>query len=212
MLVLIEGNISASKSTVVNGLDGEKFFEPLEAENEFLERFYADPKRYAADMQYFTLIYRYKQWKLAQAQNAIHPDKVYLLDRSLFLDHAFAKVNHDLGTIEDCEWRLYKQMHEVLQEQIYFPDLCLWLRVSPEICLERMRIRARGCEVGVTIDYLKRLEEAYCECMDTLARKCPVAEIDGEQDRDAVKNDCERAIEKRKAVLDDVWPRWKGGI
>ena len=55
MLVLVEGNISASKTTVVSGLDGCKAYEPLESENEFLEKFYADPKRYAADMQYFTL-------------------------------------------------------------------------------------------------------------------------------------------------------------
>jgi deoxyadenosine/deoxycytidine kinase len=211
MLVLIEGNISASKSTVVNGLDGEKFFEPLEAENEFLERFYADPKRYAADMQYFTLIYRYKQWKLAQAQNAIHPDEVYLLDRSLFLDHAFAKVNHDLGTIEDCEYRLYKQMHEVLQEQIYFPDLCLWLRVSPEVCLERLRIRARGCEVGVTLDYLERLEEAYCECMETLSRKCPVIQINADQSREQVLADCASEIASARELGRNIFPRWKGG-
>lgn len=211
MLVLIEGNISASKSTVVNGLDGEKFFEPLEKENEFLERFYANPQRYAADMQYFTLVYRYKQWKLAQALNAIDPDKVYLMDRSLFLDHAFAKVNHDLGTIEDCEWRLYKQMHEVLQEQIYFPDLCLWLRVSPEVCLERLKIRARGCEVGVTLDYLQRLDDAYCECMETLSRKCPVVSINAEQSREQVLEDCASEIESVKEYGRNVFPRWKGG-
>ena len=211
MLVLIEGNISASKTTVVSGLDGWKSFEPLEAENEFLERFYENPARYAADMQYFTLIYRYRQWKLAQAKNAIMPDNLYLMDRSLFADHAFAKVNHDIGTIEDCEYRLYCMMHETLQEQIYFPDVCLWLRVRPEICLERAKARARGCECGLTLDYLQRLEEAYCECMATLARKCPVVEIDGEQDRDAVKHDCELAIAKRRSEMNSAWPRWCGG-
>lgn len=212
MLVLVEGNISASKSTVVDGLNGVKFHEPLENENPFLERFYSNASRYATDMQIYTLTYRYNQWKQAQAMNFMHRDELYLMDRSLFLDYAFCKINHDLGAIEDCEYELYRMLHETMQEQIYFPDLCLWLRVRPEICLERARERARGCEFGLTLGYLQRLEEAYCECMETLKHKCPVVEINGEQSRSDVLADCERAIEKRKAALNDVWPRWKGGI
>ena len=212
MLVLIEGNISASKTTVVSGLDGWKAFEPLEADNEFLERFYENPARYAADMQYFTLIYRYRQWRLAQAKNAIMPDSLYLMDRSLFADHAFAKVNHDIGTIEDCEYRLYCMMHETLQEQIYFPDLCLWLRVRPEVCLERLRKRARGCEVGVSLAYLEKLEAAYGDVRERLAHKCPVVSIDAEQEPEAVLNDCRKAIEERRRAYDQAFPRWKGGF
>ena len=212
MLVLVEGNISASKTTVVSGLDGYKAYEPLESENEFLEKFYADPKRYAADMQYFTLVYRYRQWKLAQARNALEPDNLYLMDRSLFADHAFAKVNHDIGTIEDCEYRLYCMMHETLQEQIYFPDLCIWLRVRPEVCLERLRKRARGCEVGVTIEYLEQLEAAYVDVMERLAHKCPVVEINAEQSPEDVLRDCNKAIEERRSTYDQAFPRWKGGF
>jgi deoxyadenosine/deoxycytidine kinase len=211
MLVLIEGNISASKSTVVQSLNGVRFPEPLEHENPFLERFYSNASRYATDMQIWTLTYRYNQWKQAQAMNFLNRDELYLLDRSLFLDYAFCKVNHDLGAIEDCEYELYRMLHETMQEQIYFPDFCLWLRVRPEICLERAKARARGCECGLTLGYLQRLEEAYCECMATLARKCPVVEIDGEQDRDAVKHDCELAIEKRRTELNSAFPRWCGG-
>ena len=212
MLVLVEGNISASKTTVVSGLDGYKSYEPLESENEFLERFYADPKRYAADMQYFTLVYRYRQWKLAQARNALEPNNLYLMDRSLFADHAFAKVNNDIGTIEDCEYRLYCMMHETLQEQIYFPDLCIWLRVRPEVCLERLRKRARGCEVGVTLEYLEQLEAAYVDVMERLAHKCPVVEINAEQSPEDVLRDCNKAIEERRSAYDQAFPRWKGGF
>ena len=102
--------------------------------------------------------------------------------------------------------------HAILQEQIYFPDLCLWLRVRPEICLERLKERARGCEVGVTLDYLKLLEDAYCDAMDTMKKKCPVVEINGEQDRESVLRDCKRVIAERLEEQAHVWPRWKGGL
>ena len=211
-LVLIEGNISAAKSTICSGLKGVRFPEPLEKENPWLSLFYKDQKENATYMQLYTLFYRYKQWKLAQSMDALNPKELYLLDRSLYFDHCFAKVNHNLGNISDEQMNLYQMAHSILQEQIYFPDLCIWLRVRPEICLERLRIRARGCEVGVTLDYLQAIEETYCEAMKTMARKCLVVEIDGEQDRESVLNDCRKAIEERIIEQDHIWPKWKGGI
>ena len=212
MLVLIEGNIAASKSTVVQGLEGVKFPEPLETENPWLPLFYADPKANGLNMQLYTLFYRYRQWKLAQAQDAMNPAETYLLDRSLYLDHAFACVNHNIGNITDEQMRLYQMAHSTLQEQIYFPDLCLWLRVRPEVCLNRLKARARGCEVGVSLEYLESLEKAYCDAMRTLSRKCAVVEIDGEQDKESVLSDCRKAIETRRNEQAHVWPRWKGGL
>lgn len=212
MLVLVEGNISASKSTVVQGLKGIKFPEPLMSENPWLELFYKDSKENATYMQLYTLFYRYKQWKQAQAMDAMNPKECYLLDRSLYFDHCFAKINYDLGNISDIQMELYQMAHSILQEQIYFPDLCLWLRVSPDVCLERLRIRARGCEVCVNLDYLKLLEDAYCIAMETMAKKCPVVEIDGEQDRESVLRDCQKAIDNRVIEQEHIWPRWKGGL
>lgn len=211
MLVLIEGNISASKSTVCDGLNGTKYPEPLEKENPWLPLFYEDPKRNGTFMQLYTLFYRYKQWKLAQARSAMYPDEIQLLDRSLFFDACFALVNHEIGNISDREFELYMMAHETLQEQIYFPNVCLWLRVRPEICLERLKARSRSCEVGVTLDYLERLEDAYGRVMRTLRCKCPVVEIDAEQSREDVLHDCEKAIQMHQRAVNIQFPRWKGG-
>lgn len=212
MLVLIEGNIAASKSTVCQSLPGVRFPEPLEAENPWLPLFYADSRANGTYMQLFTLFYRYRQWKLAQAMDAMNPGDLHLLDRSLFFDHTFARVNHALGNISDEQMELYQMAHSILQEQIYFPDICLWLRVRPEVCLNRLKARARGCEVGVSIEYLEALEEAYCEAMETMAKKCLVVEIDAEQGKDAVLKDCLDAIEARRGEQAHIWPRWKGGL
>jgi deoxyadenosine/deoxycytidine kinase len=212
MLVLVEGSIAASKSTVVSGLDGVKFYEPLEAENPWLNLFYKDPAQNAAYMQLYTLFYRYRQWKCAQAQDALDPEQTYIMDRSLFFDHCFARINHDLGHITADQMALYQMAHSVLQEQIYFPDLCLWLRVRPSVCLERLKIRSRGCEAGVSLLYLEALEAAYTEAMQTMAKKCCVVEIDGEQDRASVLRDCKQAIADRRTEQAHIWPRWKGGL
>lgn len=212
MLVLIEGNIAAGKSSVCEGLEGVRFPEPLEKENPWLEKFYADPGENATYMQLFTLFYRYKQWRQAQAMDALNPGDIYLLDRSLYFDHCFATLNSELGNINKGQMELYQTAHSVLQEQIYFPDLCIWLRVSPELCLKRLQERARGCEVGVSLAYLQRLEASYTKAMDTMKRKCPVVEVNGEQSREDVLRDCQAAIDARREEQNHIWPRWKGGL
>lgn len=209
MLVLIEGNISAGKSTICEALHGHHFPEPL---IDFLPLYYGDPGRWGYAMQMTVLTHRYKQWKLAQALNLNDPGADCLLDRSLFFDHCFARLVHKQGNMTDLEYQSYVDLHGVLQEQIYFPDVCLWLRCKPETCLERLKARARSCEAGVPIDYLRALEDEYADAMQTFARKCPVAEIDAEQDAWHVLSQCQRAIAERRAELNDAWPRWKGGL
>lgn len=209
MLVLIEGNISAGKSTICEALHGHHFPEPL---IDFLPLYYGDPGRWGYAMQMAVLTHRYKQWKLAQALNLNDPGADCLLDRSLFFDHCFARLVHKQGNMTDLEYQSYVDLHGVLQEQIYFPDVCLWLRCNPETCLERLKARARSCEAGVPLDYLRALDDEYSDAMHTFTRKCPVVEIDAEQDALHVLSQCQRAIAERRAELNDTWPRWKGGL
>lgn len=75
-----------------------------------------------------------------------------------------------------------------------------------------LKARARSCEAGVPLGYLRALEDEYADAMQTFARKCPVVEIDAEQDAWHVLSQCQRAIAERRAELNDTWPRWKGGL
>ena len=61
-LVIIEGNIGVGKSTLARklseGLDYALFLEPT-VENPYLEKFYAEPKKYALKLQLWILKQRY---------------------------------------------------------------------------------------------------------------------------------------------------------
>ena len=98
MLVLIEGNISAGKSTMCESLHGHHFPEPL---IEFLPLYYGDPGRWGYAMQMTVLTHRYKQWKLAQALTLNDPCADCLLDRSLFFDHFFPRLFHKHSNMTD---------------------------------------------------------------------------------------------------------------
>ena len=211
MIVAIEAGISGGKTTLCKALDGVKFYEPLQDDNPFLEKFYADPKRWATQMQIHTLTIRYRQWMEAQARS-MNSGAVCIMDRTIFLDAAFAKINHDSGNISDDEFNSYMLLHETMQANIYFPDLIIYLKATPELCLQRIAERGRECEAGVPIEYLRALEKAYDEVMDTLRHKCPVVEIDASLSKEEVLARANVAIGVRRAALNERWPRWKGGF
>ena len=62
-LIIVEGNISAGKSTLCKALGKELNYhvllEPV-LENPFLAKYYGNPKKYALPMQIWLLKHRYK--------------------------------------------------------------------------------------------------------------------------------------------------------
>ena len=57
------------------------------------------------------------------------------------------------------------------------------LDVSPEEALERITTRARGCETGITLEYLQGLHAAYEAFIAEIARVIPVIKVDYSQFR-----------------------------
>ena len=64
----------------------------------------------------------------------------------------------------------YKQGHLIKEEydligefskQHAKPDKFVYIRLSPEQCYERLKIRSRGCEENVSLSYLANLHELY---------------------------------------------------
>ena len=50
--------------------------------------------------------------------------------------------------------------------------------VKPEESLRRIKLRARGCEVGITVDYLTKLYNAYEEFLKEISKVIPVIRVD----------------------------------
>ena len=56
--------------------------------------------------------------------------------------------------------------------------LIVHLDVKPEESLRRIKLRARGCEVGITVDYLTKLYNAYEEFLKEISKVIPVIRVD----------------------------------
>jgi deoxyadenosine/deoxycytidine kinase len=169
MLVLLEGNIAAGKSTLGRQLAASPTFEfvpePVErwqggfAAN-LLERFYTDTRRWAFTLQICAFVTRTQ----ALQAHSPNPDRVTVFERSIYCDrHVFAKNLHQHGFMDDTEWALYLHFWNHQRDSAPIPDAILYLRTPADECFRRLQIRARAEEKTIPLEYLQQLEARHDE-------------------------------------------------
>jgi deoxyadenosine/deoxycytidine kinase len=122
--------------------------------NPFLPRFYRDPERHALATQLFFLTHRVNQLS-ALMQQGLFAGRVvadFLLDK----DPIFAEL-----TLTAEELALYRDLYRHVKPRAPAPDLVIYLQASPDTLMERVRRRSIDYESALTLDYLRRLADAY---------------------------------------------------
>ena len=82
----------------------------------------------------------------------------------------FAKMLTEDGFISSREWQTYEMAYDVMTASLRPPSLILYLDVEPAVALDRARVRARGCETGLTLEYLTRLQRGYLDLLVQVER------------------------------------------
>jgi len=168
-MILLEGNIGAGKSTLGNTLKASGIFdfieEPVEAWQSgfaanLLDMFYANMERWAFTFQITAFITRAKTW---QEVLALTDHSRVVLERSIFTDrYVFGTNSYRLGGMSDVEWQVYCGLWDFLVANYCVEPACvLYYRTPAEVCLERMKVRGRHEETGVTLEYLGQLEALH---------------------------------------------------
>ena len=170
-MLLLEGNIGAGKSTVGRMLKASSSFDFIEEPvdiwqrgfaSNLLDMFYQDMDRWAFTFQIVAFITRAKTW---QEVLALTDHSQVVLERSIFTDrYVFATNMHRLGSMSDSEWQVYCGLWDFLVANYCVePDCILYLRTPAVECLERIKIRDRSEEVGISLEYLGQLEALHDE-------------------------------------------------
>ena len=164
-LIYVEGIIGVGKSTYCKEISYRLNYRVIEEpvrSNPYLELFYQDPRKYAYEMQIYLLHRRIGLQQLAAAEALYSPDYAgAMLDRSLFGDRVFEELHHEDGNISDLQHHAYLTAIRNMQLMIYPPTILVFLDAEPQICLERIRARSRGCESSIGLDYLERITQRY---------------------------------------------------
>jgi deoxyadenosine kinase len=174
--IVVSGIIGAGKTTLTSQLSDHlgyaAMFEPVQT-NPYLEDFYRDMARWTFPMQMFLLAKRFQQH-----QECLWKGKGVVLDRSIYEDTIFARMHRDDGLMDDRDWETYSNHFHVMQGFLRYPDVILYLRVPPEIAMERIGGRGRDAEKGLEMQYLERLYEGYEEFAEEMRRYTVVVPVD----------------------------------
>lgn len=166
MFVGVAGIIGAGKSTLTGPLakelGGEAFHEPVET-NPYLEDFYKDMGRWGFTMQLWLLARRFEQH-----QQVVWSGKTAVQDRTIYEDVVFARVLRADGYINKRDYENYESHFRLMLRYLMFPDVMLYLNVSPELAMSRVKERARGCEVAIPLEYLQKLHMEYARLMQDM--------------------------------------------
>jgi deoxyadenosine kinase len=183
LFIGIAGLIGAGKTTLAKAL-GEHlglpvYYEPV-ADNEYLADFYRDTARYSFATQIYLLNRRFQQH-----QEIIWRGGGAVQDRTIYEDAIFARTLVQQDLMEARDYRTYVELFRHMSNFMCRPHLIVYLDLSPETSLARVRERSRDVESGVSLEYLTALHQEYERFVVDIARMVPVIRVSWEKYRDA---------------------------
>ncbi|MFT4771741.1 MAG: deoxyguanosine kinase [Cryomorphaceae bacterium] len=200
--IAVEGNIGSGKTTLAHKLasdfNAELVLEQF-ADNEFLPKFYAEPRRYAFTLEMSFLAERYSQLSgLGSDRNLFSSVRIsdYMLSKSLIF--AASNLNED-------ELRLFRKVFDIMFKTVPTPDLLVYLYSDTKRLLQNIRIRGRRYEQSIEEEYLGRVQAKYLDFLRKQANNMRVLILDVSE-VDFVKD--QLVYEKLLSVIKE--PRPKG--
>lgn len=171
-LLVVAGNIGTGKTSLTERIGAKlgwtSAFESV-ADNPYLAEFYADMRNWSFHLQVFFLGHRAKQY----LQMAALPQSV-ILDRSIYEDmYIFSRALYQMGNLTERDYQSYRTVFELIVNQLPAPDLLIYLKAPVEVLMDRIQVRGRGIESGITKEYLSLLESYYDDWLQNFDI-CPI--------------------------------------
>jgi len=185
--ISIEGNIGSGKTTLLNLLK-KKYTnivfldEPVNKwinindsnNNNILDNFYKDQKRWSYTFQNFAFITRITE--LIINKNKLI-NKTVISERSIDTDkNVFAELLFDNNHLSELEYNIYNYWFNILSKEVKKVDKIIYVNTKPKLCSERIKIRNRIEEQNIKLEYLEQLHKKH---KLWLSNKSNILEIDG---------------------------------
>jgi len=201
--IAVEGNIGSGKSTVLTHLAKsplcDVIAEPIEnwtnlKGHNILAMFYDDRHRWGFAFQ------AYAQMTLAKLHAQPTNSLVKIMERSIYsARYCFVENLYQRKILQDAEYEILNYWFQMLiSNDLCHLDLIIYLRATPETCLERIQARHRSEEGIIDLDYLRTLHECHEEwlmkpnCTNLLP---PVLIVDANQTKERVYTDANTYVE-----------------
>lgn len=188
---IIEGNIGSGKSTLLQYLENkdnvEVIPEPVDVwvsiknsdGKNLLHHFYNEMTRYSYMFQAMVFKTRLQSTDKPQEKD------IRFSERSIWTDRfVFGKMCIEDKKMNSIETECYHYWFNWLEEKFKpKPDGIIYVRCSPEKCMERIHKRGRSEENNIPLEYLQKLHNSHEEWL-LKWNETPVIILDNEKDDD----------------------------
>ncbi|WP_091614248.1 deoxynucleoside kinase [Marinococcus luteus] len=211
-MIVVSGMIGIGKTSVAqilgDGLDSKVYYEHV-SENPILPLFYQADQKEINEKRYPFLLQLYFLRTRFQSIKQAYKDDDAILDRSIYEDWYFTKINRDLGNINDMEFSIYEGLLEEMMKEIEglpykkAPDLNVYLRGSFETVMDRIFERGRDFEQDEELlEYYRKLWQGYDDWLENYYSASDTLIVDMDK-TDVVHNpeDAEDLVEQVKDLL-----------
>ncbi len=168
-MFFLEGNIGAGKSTFLSLLGHwqpqlDVYREPLQRWDgdgaaSLLGQFMKSPTRWGLTLETYTMMCRLREAADLQARDTGR----LVVERSVFSGYyIFARNSYEQGFLNQLEWALCRDIFSrCVEQQMLKPQGFIYLQVSPQTALRRVKRRARASESTMSIQYLEQLHQQH---------------------------------------------------
>lgn len=204
-MIYIIGSIGSGKSSLTallsDTLGSNSYYEKVD-DMPMLKEYYSRGEESRKGLS-FNLQVAFLNYRFAQLKHAI-VERNAVMDSSLLSDNIMASAINKRGEMDDSSYNLYLNLSMNMQGEVSghpfhgFPDLIVYLDISPENEIKQIQARGRDME-DITkdqglVDYYHSINKAYKDWFEGYVQS-PVIKIDMN------KHDFVNDIDDRKEVM-----------
>jgi len=79
--------------------------------------------------------------------------------------------------MSERDYRTYVELFKNMSNFMRKPNVIVHLDVSPEESIERIKLRNRSCEAGISEEYMRALHQGYEDFLQDISRYIPVIRV-----------------------------------
>jgi len=202
-VVTVIGVIGSGKSTAMPLVAEALRAHPVEADNffqttnPFRDEYLNDLSRWSLANETWLTLDRAEMIAEEIKKTKKGSKDITVIDSGLVMSWAYMRMHLKYSEVNEKEWKLFARIFDQV-ENGYKSDTLLWLDVTAETALDRVKMRGRDYELAYyTLEYLSNLRESVAEVAEKMSKSgVKVIKVDEDKVGNIVSDD--KAREKFK--------------